>query len=172
MNTLSITQSIKYITAVVLILTTVACGGGGGSDASSTKSTNTTNTATNEVKTSVETENTAPQVDTAKQAKNFSDLAVAQTFEFTNSNTLTLDIEIASLTDTPAYVSVCQVVNNTSKYTDCIYRGKMTKGSINANIELPNHVESLAMAIWYLDGSNQREHYNWQRADGMNWQVR
>mgnify|MGYP000050070503 CR=1 FL=1 len=52
-----------------------------------------------------------------KQAKSFGDLTVDQNFEFTNSNKLTLDIEIASLTNTAAYVSVCQVESKTSKAT-------------------------------------------------------
>lgn len=180
MNTLSMNQSIKYITTILLLTTTVACGGGG-SDASS-KSSNTTSTNTTST-SAVKNETEQQQVETAQQstqqaveaevqAKSFGDLTVDQNFEFTNSNKLTLDIEIASLTNTAAYVSVCQVESKTSKYADCLFRGKMTNGRINADIELPNHIDNLSMAIWHLDGSNQRQQYNWQRANGMNWQVR
>ena len=185
MNTLSISQSIKYITTLLLLTTIVACGGGG-SDASSKNSNTTTNTTSTTSTTStsvakndtekqqVETtqQSTQQEVEAEIQAKNFSDLSVDQTFEFTNSNKLTLDIEIASLSSTAAYVSVCQVANKANKYADCLFRGKMTNGIINAAIELPNHIDNLSMAIWHLDGSNQRQQYNWQRANGMNWQVR
>lgn len=179
MNTLSINQSIKYITTVLLLTTTVACGGGG-SDASGTSSnTTSTNSNTSAVKNDAEQQqvetaqqSTQQAVEAEIQAKSFSDLSVDQTFEFTNSNKLTLDIEIASLSSTAAYVSVCQVANKANKYADCLFRGKMTNGVIKADIELPNHIDNLSMAIWHLDGSNQRQQYNWQRANGMNWQVR
>ena len=181
MNTLSMNQSIKYITTILLLTTTVACGGGGsGESSNTTTNTNTTSTTSTSVakndteKQQAETtqQSTQQAVEAEVQAKSFSDLSVAQNFEFTNSNKLTLDIEIASLSSTAAYVSVCQVANKANKYADCLFRGKMTNGVIKADIELPNHIDSLSMAIWHLDGSNQRQQYSWQRTNGMNWQVR
>ena len=168
-NLLSNTVFFKLVVTLTLLVGLAACGGGSGSsDTASSNTKSNTETTTNVSSEQPKTEVKQPTA----QAKSFSELTVDQTFEFTNSNKLSLDINIANLANISAYVSVCQVVENGAKYDDCLYRGRLVNGMATAKIELPNHIDELSMAIWYLDGSNQRSQHVWQRNQGMNWQVR
>ena len=104
------------------------------------------------------------------QVRTFSDLVVDPDFEFKSTRSVVVGANLPSVAGLKVHFVACSDYEETDKslhlgYRNCVVRGDLDEGKLRMALEVPGHVESLALEARPDDGSAQMTHV-WHVGDG------
>lgn len=160
---------------VPFIFTLIACGGGGGgsSDSAAPEPTQAAAPTTTSAVATPSTETTTPaqpEEPSPPDVTRTSDLTASETFEFTSSYDVTVDVNLGPGAN--RYLNICNDFQRTDAtaevdYGSCVLQAPLEDGIYQGTLSLTNDIRDLVIAIWSYTGE-EPTYYFWNaEADGL-----
>lgn len=160
------------LSTALILATLTACGGGGGGGGDGSAA-------------SAETSNTAPSSDsstavaaTPSEAATTSELVVPAGFDMEQDYLLTINANAADFGTDSAYLSICSDFSESDGTYDIDFSSCIVKATfapeIEQSLQIPNDVETLVAAVFFLNGESQPVFSRWQRSGDSEeyWRIR
>ena len=139
------------------VLSLAACGGGGGGGDEATPSTSNTPTVTS-----------TPPATTPPQVTGAAAIDVPDGFDFSTSSTVPVHVDLGNAVSAATVLTLCHpdATSGAADYSRCVLRARVSSGSFDGTVQLPNHVDTLVATLWGFNPATIEAVFVWERASG------